>query len=508
MKDRAWLFASPWAILGATFLAYASTLGSSFHFDDYSLFSDRVVTASGAPIELFGLAYSRSLAYVSFWLNFQLGGEAAVGYHLLNVGLHLGAVAAAWAVFKRLVEPRVVWLATGIFALHPLQSEPVAYVYGRASVIATLFCLLSLRSWLDGRRWIAVGWFCCSLLGKEEALVFPLLLVALESLRGSFEWSKIGKPIGVMIACVVGVSARLLYAIRLTPDVGVAFDLEGFSPIEYLFTQGGVIAEYLRLLLWPLGQNFDRDWPAAQVSDVWAWPGWLLVVGVLIMGVKFARGPGGLGVGAFCLGGLLLLAPTSSVIPLADLIAERRMYLPMIAFAPALAMGFQRAFRRLRLEPLAAATAGRALVWQTEESLWRDVVAKSPEKVRPKLQLARAVTSNTEREDLLVDANRLDSFNVDAAIEYAVFLLDAGRLDAALSEFRRAESIDPAEPNAIANQGATLQLMGRGTEAIHAYRRALDLDPCHRDARSNLVDLLRADGMDSAADDWAAGSCN
>ncbi len=226
------------------------------------------------------------------------------------------------------------------------------------------------------------------------------------------------------------------------------------------------------------------------------------------MGVKFARGPGGLGVGAFCLGGLLLLAPTSSVIPLADLIAERRMYLPMIAFAPALAMGFQRAFRRLRLEPLAAATAGRALVWQTEESLWRDVVAKSPEKVRPKLQLARAVTSNTEREDLLVDANRLDSFNVDAAIEYAVFLLDAGRLDAALSEFRRAESIDPAEPNAIANQGATLQLMGRGTEAIHAYRRALDLDPCHRDARSNLVDLLRADGMDSAADDWAAGSCN
>ncbi len=211
-----------------------------------------------------------------------------------------------------------------------------------------------------------------------------------------------------------------------------------------------------------------------------------------------------------------MLAPTSSVIPLADLIAERRMYLPMIAFAPALAMGFQRAFRRLRLEPLAAvlllsmaaATAGRALVWQTEESLWRDVVAKSPEKVRPKLQLARAVTSNTEREDLLVDANRLDSFNVDAAIEYAVFLLDAGRLDAALSEFRRAESIDPAEPNAIANQGATLQLMGRGTEAIHAYRRALDRDPCHRDARSNLVDLLRADGMDSAADDWAAGSCN
>jgi len=516
VKDRAWLFASPWAILAATCLAYASTLGSSFHFDDYSLFNDPVVTAGGVPFEFSGLSYSRSLAYVSFWLNFRLGGEAAFGYHVVNVALHLGVVAAAWAVFQRLLEPRVAWLATAIVALHPLQTEPVAYVYGRASVIATLFCLLSIRSWLDGRRWLAVAWFCCSLLGKEEALVFPVLLVGLEWLRGGCDWPKIARPVGVMIACVIGAAARLLYAIRVTPDVGVAFDVEAFSGSEYLFTQGRVIAEYLRLVLWPVGQNFDRDWPLAQLSDVWAWLGWLVVLVVLVTGVKFARGPGGLGAGAFCIAGLLLLAPTSSIIPLADLIAERRMYLPMIAFAPAFAMGFQRVFRLVRLEQVSVAlvilmftaTTARALVWQSEESLWRDVVSKSPEKIRPKLQLARAVASSTEREELLVGANRLDPLNVDAAIEYGVFLLDAGRLDNALTEFRRAESIDPTEPNAIANQGAALQLLGRGTEATHAYRRALDLEPCHRDARANLVDLLRADGMDSVADEWDAGSCN
>ena len=179
-------------------------------------------------------------------------------------------------------------------------------------------------------------------------------------------------------------------------------------------------------------------------------------------------------------------------------------------------MGFQRVFRLVRLEQVSVAlvilmftaTTSRALVWQSEESLWRDVVSKSPGKIRPKLQLARAVASSAERQELLVDANRLDPLNVDAAIEYGVFLLDAGRLDDALTEFRRAESIDRTEPNAIANQGAALQLLGRGTEAAHAYRRALDVDPCHRDARANLVDLLRADGMDSAAAEWEAGSCN
>src|SRR5262249_60870993 len=67
-------------------------------------------------------------------------------------------------------------LATGIFAFHPLQTEAVAYVFARATLLATLFCLLAWRDWLGGQRWRAVAWLALALLSKEECAAFPVFL--------------------------------------------------------------------------------------------------------------------------------------------------------------------------------------------------------------------------------------------------------------------------------------------------------------------------------------------
>ena len=69
--------------------------------------------------------------------------------------------------FLRITNPLAALMATAIFALHPLQTEAVAYVFARATLLATLFCLLAWRDWLAENHWRADGWFLLGLLAKE-----------------------------------------------------------------------------------------------------------------------------------------------------------------------------------------------------------------------------------------------------------------------------------------------------------------------------------------------------
>ena len=124
-------------LLGGALLAYGPTLLSPFHFDDYSLFSDPVVTSSSGWWEVFRLERTRPLTYLTFWLNLQVGGDNPLGYHAVNLAIHLAAVWLAWPVFRMVADPNVALVAVAVFALHPLQTEPVAYVFARATLLTS-----------------------------------------------------------------------------------------------------------------------------------------------------------------------------------------------------------------------------------------------------------------------------------------------------------------------------------------------------------------------------------
>jgi len=137
-------------LLGAALAAFGASLGSGFHFDDYAIFSDPVLRSPMGWLEVWGARQTRPLSYFTFWLNQAIGGGDPLGYHLFNLALHLGAVALAWSCLRRLIGERAGFLAALIFAVHPLQSESVNYVWARPILIATLLCLLSWKAWLDG----------------------------------------------------------------------------------------------------------------------------------------------------------------------------------------------------------------------------------------------------------------------------------------------------------------------------------------------------------------------
>lgn len=499
---------SLWAVLGLAVVAYLPALGGEFVFDDYALLSDPAVVEPAGPLELIQPERTRPLTYLSFWLNRQLGGTSPAGWHAVNLGLHLALVALLYGLVRRIAGDWTALAAAAVVALHPLQTEAVSYVYGRAVVLAAIFVVLSWRAWLAGKHGQAVGWFAAALLAKEEAAAFPVFLAGydwfFEKVRGKAWRARLG-PLAAMLTLTAAAAFRVAYAVRVSGgESGALSGLGDVTPGTYLLTQGRVLWLYLRLLVAPVGQNFDRDVTLATGPEPAALAGWAALAALFFGCLWLARRRPAF---FWVAGGLILFAPTSSVAPLADLAAERRVYLPLLAFAPAVGT----LVSRLRYRPvlvgvlavgLAGLTFARNQVWTSEIALWRDTVAKSPDKARPKLQLARALEgkdATAERRALLQAAVAVEPENPTALTELGVFELERRRPAEALERFQRALEIEPGDAQLRAYLGSGLLLLGRPAEAIEAFQSALELDPCNFDARNNLLFVSRSSGIAEVA---------
>jgi len=464
----------------AVLVVFGLSLTAPFHFDDYSVFSDPVLTSPSGWWQVWKPLETRPLTSFSFWLNYRLGGRDPLGYHALNLALHLTCVLLLFDTLARMLPRRTAFVASLLFALHPMQTQAVVYVFARGIILATLFCLLSLRSWVRGRHWLAATWFAIALLAKEECAAFPLLLLLLHFSvsRNVREF----RAIAVMLGLSLLAGLRVMYATALIPGAGVGVQA-GISPAEYLLAQGVVILRYVRLLVFPWGFTIDPD---VRVPEAWvAVLAWLAIVATAALASRrFSRAREGF----WWVGGLVLLLPSSSIFPAADLAADRRMYLPLVALAAAIGL----LLRNVRSRYLAPAgilimllSFARTQVWQSEKTLWQEAVERSPRKIRPRIQLARA-SKPTEAVDLLKEAQRRfpDSPLVPAEMGKTLMLL--GRPAQALPEFGRALALEPRNAQALNNRGVALLALGQRDAAQQDFERALDVNPCLFDARFNL----------------------
>jgi len=137
---------------------------------------------------------------------------------------------------------------------------------------------------------------------------------------------------------------------------------------------------------------------------------------------------------------------------------------------------------------LALVSIVRTQVWMTEESLWREAVERAPDKVRPKIQLARALPAAKALE-LLSQARDLAPHDPAVAAELGKTLLAEGQPEAALPEFGRALALDPRDARNFNNRGVALAALGQ-TEAARAdFEHALRIDPNLAEARQNLLKI-------------------
>jgi tetratricopeptide (TPR) repeat protein len=486
-------------LIGLTLWTFWGCLANPFHFDDELILHSPQVTHPGDPISLVQWSQLRQLTYLSFFLNYYLGGTEPSGYHLFNLLIHianvLGMYVLAWLLIRRdehsNFESRVLpFAAASIFALHPIQSEAVNYVYQRSAPLAAFFVIGALCAFLWAQRfrdfhpvgWLVVPFFVLALAGKESALILPLVLVAYlwvhardglafkTSLR-RIRWLLIS--LGIMM--LAGGGWALYFLLRQgerTAGLGVT----KITPFEYLTSQIHVIVAYLRLVIWPAGLSADHDVPLVSWSSPSTWLSLLLLAGLLAFAFWLRkRAP----MASFLiLGFFIFLAPTSSLVPSADLMFEHRLYLPMIAASALLALGFlyltrllvksprKQEFAALALVGLVVAgyslaSKERTFIWGSNTRLWKDAVAKAPGKARAHYNLA-------------------------------VSYLKSDR-DKARREFIAAQELRPGHAPTLYNLGWIEQTRAAYDSARTYYRLTLQADPTHWEAHHNLgnIEVLR-----------------
>jgi tetratricopeptide (TPR) repeat protein len=495
-------------------LAWSNSYSTSFHFDDYHALSDRYVAAPGLGLEIFRPGQTRPLTYYSFHLNYLAGGMDPYAYHVVNVLLHLANTLLLLAIARRHLAPLTAGLAAALFALHPIQTESVTYIFARSSVLAASFALLCFWFFLRDRLAISACFFGLSLLAKEETIALPAFLALYDYARQRrLRWGYYG----ALLAFAALAAARLFYLLETVPDAQAGFRLRNVPAHLYALTQFRVLWIYLRLLLFPAGLNLDHDVALSQglLSPWTTLPAMLGILG-LVAGLGWMLWKKRSRPALWALGFLVLLAPSSSFVPQADLIFEHRTYYPLtslvIVAAAALAAGLHRLPRAaiwaavtILLAALSAGVWKRNRVWHDEKTLWTDVLAKSPNKARPYLGLGRALAAEDPQraKELMERGLQLDPNFADLQTNLGVVLMRLDDPRAALERFQKAMAITGPSAEHWNNIGAAQFRMGDPHAAQSSYRAALSLDPCFANARLNLMHALDAQG--GRAEAWRTG---
>jgi tetratricopeptide (TPR) repeat protein len=404
---------------------------------------------------MWGWRQPHPLTHLTFWLNYQAGGQEPLGYHAVSLLLHLGAVLLAYECLRRLLPPTAALVAAAIFAVHPLQAEAVNYVAVRGVMLAALLCFAALLAWIEKRPWLALAAFAAALAADEQCALFPVVLLLVDRKR------KV--PLACMFAVAVAGVARLYpahYVIALVSERFVRF---------------------LGLLVLPWGFTVDPD-----VRQP-AWPAVALAVAVLAV-VWASRRRNASPEWKWLLAAYVLLIPSFSPHPASD----PRMYLPMFACAAAAGL----LLARIPVHHGAIALvlvlmvlgAGRTYVWASEERLWREAMGRAPDKVEPKIQLAKQVRA-AEALELLGRARQQAPYNPEIPAEIGKVLLDERQYDPAVDELSRAVALNPNNALAFNNRGVALAALGQDLAAHTDFEHALMLDPELAEAQENLKRL-------------------
>ncbi len=182
---RIWFPAA--ALVVAVFSAYQPAWQGGFVWDDdLHLLNNPVLQADGLA-----KAWT-SGDYINYWpltftvyrLEYDMWGLHPLGYHLVNIALHVVSALLVWRILEHLRIPGAM-LAAAIFALHPVNVESVAWIAQLKNVLSLPLALLSVLFYLrhdrDGRWWqlaASVGFFLLSALAKGIALTLPVVLLA------------------------------------------------------------------------------------------------------------------------------------------------------------------------------------------------------------------------------------------------------------------------------------------------------------------------------------------
>jgi tetratricopeptide (TPR) repeat protein len=541
-------------LAAVTLAVYHNALPNEFTFDDrHAILENETVTSPSAFLELWTTDYwgpkkmggrYRPITSLTFAATYRLVGPNPHVFHLINVLLHLLVVFVVYHLCGRLLRDtrhpgNAALTASVLFAIHPVFTECVSSVVGRAEVLMTLFYLLGLASgltWFDrialGTRWprgpflVCLVCYALSLLSKENGVSLPLALIALWSLAVRDQGPvrvrlKSLLPLVVGLALVLSAYLALRYHVFGTLGLKTqdfeANPLRAADLATRLATALYLLGRYLLLFCFPVTLSAEYTYNQIPLLDSLWDPRHLLTLSWLALAAialaNRRRHP--LLAAAVALYLIAMLPVSNLLYPIGTIFAERLLYLPGLAFV-LLAAHAHGVVDSCRARParIAAAIGAiglfgllgyrtdlRNLEWRDHLSLFKATVAASPMSARSHLNLGLVYWEQKDYRQALAEIDRsLEIYHrsANAHLARGKVLMAQRRFEEARAAFAEGERVDPKVDVAPLFHGEALLALHRPQEASAAFRRAIDRGLKWSDPWKHLANLSLARAPDRA----------
>ncbi len=483
-KDALYLLALCLAVI----VPYVPAMQAGFVWDD------RIFLEAGAVRDVSGIwqiwfspsvieneSHFWPLVYTTFWLEHKLWGFEPLGFHLVNIALHLANTLLVWRLMVRLAVPGA-WLIAAVFAVHPLHVESVAWVMERKDLLSTLFYLAAFWTYINFTKTRRSGSYLASLVLFGAGMLCKSIVVTLPAVLLLWHWWSSGRvTCGDLLRLMpfflvaLGIAAADMAFSRIREPI--SFD---YSLVERALIASQALWFYVGKLFWPLDLAIIyRHWKVDAADPA----AWLYLAGAAAVPVMLwiYRGRLGRGPLACVVFFAVTLSPILGFIDFGymqySFVAERYQYLGglgiivlVVAMATRSAGKWKGAGRwaTLGLVGLLLVLMG-TLTWR-QANIYRDVI-----------------TFNSH----ILALNPAARF---AHVNLAKGLFDLGRLDEALAAAQIAVDKGAVPAEAHTALGATLAVMKRFEEAEHHLRRAVELKPGFMTPLHNLIEMYRRQG--------------
>jgi tetratricopeptide (TPR) repeat protein len=503
------------ALLAALIAAYANHFDNSFHFDDFHTIQNNIHIRSLANIPRFFTDSStfsslpthqvyRPLLTSTLALDYVRGDGRPEAFHVTTFALYLTFLAAVyWLTARILRDPFWAFAATVVYALHPVCAETVNYIVQRAEILSTLGVVAGLALYFARPEWRHTGIYLVpvvlGMLAKPPAMIFPVLLFAAIAL---FEPRTRALRAVLPSIAVCAATALLLHSMT-----AATFNSGGTDPWLYRLTQTRIALHYFVSFFAPLHLSADSDWqPFTSAANGQALLGiaFLTLIGAAIF---FTARRGNLRPIAFGLIWFLAALFPTSWMPLAEVANDHRMFFPFVGLALAAAHTLRLLFDQHRTVCAIAlcliavvevrATALRNEIWRTEETLWRDVVEKSPGNGRGLMNYGLTRMAKGDAQTALAyfeRAHRLLPAYFILEINLGIALAQLNRHSEAEPHFARALALEPTRYEPHYFYGRWLHQQGRSLDALPQLEQAVRANANALDARHLLLELYAAAG--------------
>jgi len=520
---------------------YFNSFQSPFHFDDEGVIVANENIRSWESVTK-NQYLSRYVLFLSFYLNYFIGEYNVIGYHILNLLLHIAVVILIYSLTALILQQdksqnpfslkNLPFLSALIFSIHPINTESVTYIVSRSSILATFFYLLSLLLFIKGHTMYpemhvtlkralyylsSIASYILALGTKEDAVTLPIMI-----LLYLFYFSYSGKGIkDFIMQYSVYISIPM---VLLTAYLSYRFYIFGWStlttiprniqeyitPWYYFLTELKVIIfYYLKLLSLPINLNVDPDIPMS--TSLFEPVVIISLLSILLFIYLSYRLYNTSKIISFSiLWFLITLIPTSSIVPLLDFAAEHRLYLPAVGFSLCYAGliskvnegNIRKGILITIIILFSVGTIKRNIAWGDSVRLWQDAVRKSPYKARVYYNLGIEYAQNKQFEKAFIEfkrsvkilPNHLGSHLMMGKMykELGIYKNIIGEMEIVLS--LKPEKIDEHVDAYLELSNAYIKL-GDSKKAEESIKEGLKLNPKNVMFYNNMATVLVERGM-------------